>query len=155
MRPLNISKDSLFQASAGLVFALTGLAKTISALGNSKVLEYVDPIFGMQFSHLMLMAGLLEIVLGLYCLFGRARIINISLIAWLSTFILAYRHALWWVDWQRPCKCLGNFTDAIHLSPQNAEAIMKVILGYLILGSYLMLCLHWRRHAKMISSPQK
>src|ERR1022692_729687 len=43
------------------------------------------------------------------------------------------------------CACLGNLTDALHISPQTAETAMKIILGYLPLGSYCRLFWPYRR----------
>jgi hypothetical protein len=39
----------------------------------------------------------------------------------------------------KPCKCLGNLTDAIHIPPQTAESVMKITLAYLLVGSYVTL----------------
>jgi len=56
---------------------------------------------------------------------------------------VVYRLGLWWMHWHRPCSCLGNLTDALHISPQVADNVMKVLLAYLLIGSYGLLI--WKR----------
>ena len=38
---------------------------------------------------------------------------------------------------------MGNLTDALHLEPEVADNLMKVILAYLLLGSYSLLVWQW------------
>jgi hypothetical protein len=65
-------------------------------------------------------------------------------IAWLATNFFVYRCGLWWMGWHRPCSCMGNLTDALHIRPEVADNIMKVILAYLLIGSYGLLFWQWR-----------
>ena len=64
------------------------------------------------------------------------------MIAGLSTLFAVYRIGLWSLGWHRPCSCLGNLTDALHLSPVIVDNVMKVLLAYLMIGSYSILGLH-------------
>ena len=59
------------------------------------------------------------------------------------------RFGLWWMGWHKPCNCLGNLTDALHLSPQTADNIMKVVLAYLLIGSYGLLFWGWWRRKQV------
>jgi hypothetical protein len=56
---------------------------------------------------------------------------------------------LWRMHWNRPCSCLGSFTDAIHVSPQVADNVMKSLLAYLFIGSYGILFYQWLRNRKL------
>jgi len=114
---------------------ITGFAKLFSAFGKAEVLHVVDPVFGIALGHLMLVAGLIEIGAGGICLVVHRTKVSLGLIAWLATNFLLYRVSLWCLNWNRPCSCLGNLTDAIHLSPQRADSIMKIVLAYLLIGS--------------------
>ena len=134
-----------FNLSAGIVVAITGIAKVWSGLGNSKFLAVVDPIIGIKFGQLMLMVGLAEVAIALVCFFSKRRTLALGLVAWISTNFVVYRLGLWWMNWHRPCNCLGNLTDALHISPQTADNIMKVLLVYLLLGSYGLLVWQWRQ----------
>jgi hypothetical protein len=53
-----------------------------------------------------------------------------------------------WVGWHKPCSCLGNLTDALHIPPQTADTAMKIILAYLLIGSYGNLFWLWRQCKK-------
>ena len=127
----------VFILSAGAILAITGIAKIWSSLiGSSKFLAVVDPIIGIKFGLLMLAVGVAEIVIAAVCFFSKRQTLALGLVAWMSTNFVVYRLGLWWMDWHRPCSCLGNLTDALHISPQTADNIMKVLLAYLLIGSY-------------------
>lgn len=130
--------------SVSFILALTGLAKAWSGLGHTRVLAVPDPVTGISFGHLMLAVGVVELVIASVCLFGKSQMLKLGLVAWLATNFVAYRLGLWWMGWKKPCSCLGNLTDALHLSPQAADNIMKVILAYLLIGSYGLLLWQWR-----------
>jgi hypothetical protein len=143
-RPRNHSSIN-FIISAGAILAITGIAKVWSGLGTAKVLAVADPIIGVQFGHLMLVVGIAEIVVALICLFCKWHTLALGLVAWLATNFVVYRFGLIWVGYHKPCPCLGNLTDALHISPQTADTGMKIILGYLLLGSYASLFWLWRQ----------
>lgn len=134
-----------FIRSAAVILIITGIAKVWTAFGNVKLLTVADPIVGIQFGHLMLAVGLAEIVIALVCFFGNRQTLALGLVAWMSTNFVVYRLGLWWIDWKKPCNCLGNLTDALHISPQLADNIMKGVLAYLLIGSYGILIWQWRR----------
>jgi predicted neutral ceramidase superfamily lipid hydrolase len=123
--------------------AITGIAKIWSGLGNSKFLAVVDPIVGIQFGQLILLVGVAEIAIALVCFLSKKQTLALGLVAWISTNFVVYRLGLWWIAWHRPCSCLGNLTDALHISPQTADNIMKVVLAYLLIGSYGALFCRW------------
>ena len=135
--------SKLFMRSAGAILFVTGAGKVWSVFGSARILGYVDPILGLQFRQLFLALGVMEILVALVCLFSRHQAVATTLVAWLATIFLVYRLGLFWMDWRRPCGCLGNLTDALHLSPQTADNIMKVMLAYLLVGSYLLLAKEW------------
>ena len=138
-----------FFLSAGAILATTGIAKIWSGLGNSKFLAVVDPIIGVKFGQLMLAVGLAEIAVALVCFFSKRQTLALGLVAWMSTNFVVYRLGLWWMDWHRPCNCLGNLTDALHISPQVADNIMKVVLAYLLIVSYGLLLWQWRMNHRL------
>ena len=133
-----------FIVGASAILAITGLAKAWSAFGQTKLLAVADPITGILFGHLMLAVGVVELVIAGICLFGKSQKLKLGLIAWLATNFVVYRLGLWWMGWKKPCSCLGNLTDALHISPLLADNIMKVILAYLLVGSYGLLIWRWR-----------
>jgi len=110
----------------------------------------VDPLIGLSFRHLLLIAEVVESVVAYFCLFTKKIKLNTLLIAWLSTSSIVYRIGLWRINWQRPCSCLGSLTDALHIPPQTADTAMKIILAYLLIGSYATLFWLWRQRKKSI-----
>ena len=141
-----------FVLSAGVILAFTGIAKAWSGLGNSKFLAVVDPIIGIKFGTLMLLVGVAEIAIALVCFFSKRQTLALGLVAWMSTNFVVYRLGLWWMDWKKPCSCLGNLTDAVHISPQLADNIMKVLLAYLLIGSYGLLVWQWKQRRTKTST---
>ena len=137
---MNKQFSTWFILSAGVILALTGAAKLWSALGSARVLGLVDPITGITFRQLFVGVGMAEIIIALVCFRSRRPIPALALVAWLSTVFLIYRLGLWWMGWHGPCSCLGNLTDALHISPQAADNIMKAVLAYLLVSSYTLLC---------------
>lgn len=128
--------QSFFIYSAGSVLLVTGLAKIFSALGKQEILNMMDPVFGFSFRKLVLFAALLELAISVSCFLLLNRSISVRLIAWLGTTLLLYRIGLLASGWERPCPCLGNITDAIHLSARNADLFSRAFLIYLLVGSY-------------------
>jgi hypothetical protein len=137
-----------FILTAGVILGITAIAKIISVFGTQMMLLQSDPLIGISFRHLLLLAGLVELVIACLCLFTNKRKLNTILIAWISTSFLVYRVGLWQMNWQRPCHCLGNLSDALHISPETADTAMKIILGYLLLGSYATLFWLWLQNRK-------
>ena len=137
----------------GAILPITGVAKVWTGLGNSKFLTVVDPIIGIKFGQLMLLVGVAEIVIALVCFFSKRQTLALALVAWMSTNFVVYRLGLWWMDWKAPCGCLGNLTDALGIAPQTADNIMKVLLAYLLIGSYGLLIWQWRQSRKLRVEP--
>jgi hypothetical protein len=134
-----------FAVSAGIILGLTGLAKVYGAGGDVKLLGVMDPIFGVPFKQLMLAVGVAELFVAGTCLFTRAHRVNTFLVVWLATGFLIYRTGMWWLGWKKPCGCLGNITDALGITPQTADFIIKMLLAYLLVGGYALLLWQWRR----------
>lgn len=139
-----------FCVSSGIIFFITGMAKLLSAYGKAKILNYTDPILGIQFGHLLFAAGIIELAVAAICLMSKSHFAQTAVTAWLASSLLTYRLGLFWIGWHRPCPCLGNLTDSLHIPPQTADTAMKIILAYLLLGSYGTLFWLWRQRRKAV-----
>jgi hypothetical protein len=128
-----------FITSAGTILAITAIAKACSAFGDSRYLLVADPVTGLHFGHLMLATATVEIIIAYLCLFSARETFALTLVAWLSTNFIVYRLALRFLGWHRPCACLGNLTDALHIPPEAADNLLKIALGYLLIGSFFSL----------------
>lgn len=138
--------------TASLILILTGIAKLVSTRDANTLLGMTDPIFGMKFSALMVGVGILELAIALICLLGKWPGLALGLIAWLATDFVVYRLGLWWTAWKKPCGCVGNLTDALHLSPRLTDLLAKLLLAYLLVGSYGLLAWRWY-HRKQLIQP--
>lgn len=145
LSPNRASFCVLFILTCMSILTITGGAKVWLAFTPVKMVKVPDPITGISFGNLMLAVGVLELVIASICLFAKSQPLRLGLIAWLATNFVAYRLGLWWIGWHKPCSCLGNLTDALHLKPEVADNIIKVILAYLLLGSYAGLFWLWRQ----------
>lgn len=125
-----------FIYSAAMLLLITAASKIISARGNAHILLNTDPIFLISFRHLFYVVGLLEILVAFVCLYAVKVWMRVALLAWLASGFAMYRIGLLWIGYHRPCPCLGNLTDALHISPDAADTAMKIILAYLLIGSY-------------------
>jgi hypothetical protein len=144
----NVGTVRIFIFSAGLLLFVTAVAKLTSSAGAAKILAESDPIFSISFRHVFWVVGMIELIIALVCLLGRRLQLQVRLLAWLATSFLFYRLALIWIDYHRPCSCLGNLTDALHVSPKTADVAMKFMLGYLLIGSYTGLIWCWWQKRK-------
>jgi len=134
-----------FVMSAGAVLAITGLAKAFSAIGPTRALDTADPLIGIPFRQLLLLVGLVELLIAFFCLFSDKRRFSLLAVAWVSTNFLVYRLGLWFIGWHKPCGCMGTLAGVLHLPDQAADNIMKGVLAFLLIGSYLLLLSQWRQ----------
>src|ERR1035437_7111554 len=135
----------LFLKLAGSALALTGLAKSFSAIGAARALDTADPLIGIPFRQLLLLVGLAELLIAFFCLFTERRRFSLLAVAWIPTNFLVYRIGLWAVGWHHPCACMGSLAGALHLSDQAADNIIKGLLAFMLVGSYLLVFSQWRQ----------
>jgi hypothetical protein len=143
-----------FFYSAAVVLLLAAAAKFISSFGHGTILQTRDPLTGLQFQDLFRIVGGVEVAVALVCIFSKRTWLPSGLVAWLATSFLAYRLGFIAIGYHRPCSCMGNLTDALHIPPQTADTAMKIILAYLLLGSYGTLFWLWRQKRLGPSTPK-
>jgi hypothetical protein len=134
-----------FLVSAGVILAVTGIAKLLSAGGDAGILSRPDPIFGIPFGRLLFMVGVTETLVACFCFLGRRPHLCTLAVTWLATGFLVYRIGIWMTGWQHTCGCLGNLTQALAISPQAADRITLGLLAYLLIGGYAALLLNLLR----------
>ena len=132
-----------FVRSAGVIFLITGAAKVYTAMGDTELLKYEEPVLFLSFRQLFFVSGVIELVLARWCLVKTAPFM-VGWIGWMALAITAYRVALWSANWRRPCNCLGSLTDSLRISPAAADMGMKVVLAYLLLVSCVLAVHYWR-----------
>jgi hypothetical protein len=123
-----------FIVSSGAILLVTGLAKVASAFGNAKFLDLPDPVMGIPFRYFLPVVGIVELFVGVICLFGSRPKLCMGLVLWLAMDFVGYRAGAWLVGWEGACPCMGSLTDVLHLSTQTADLIMRGVLAYLLAG---------------------
>lgn len=139
MKSLNI-----FLRSVGILLLITAFAKLASSVGHATILDTSDPILGLTFRWLFIVAGGIELSVGLTCLVAKSIYFRVGSVAWLATCLIGYCIGLIWLDYAKPCNCLGSLTDAIGIPAGLANVMMEIVLGYLLVGSYAALVWLWR-----------
>jgi hypothetical protein len=138
----------LFLYVVGALLLATAGAKLVSSFGGARVLSNSDPITRLTFRNEFRLVGAVELAAALFCFFGKGIKLQTGLVAWLATTFVAYRLDLYWIGYRKPCACLGNLTDALHITPQTADTAMKIVLAYLLIGGYATLFWLWRQNWK-------
>ena len=133
-----------FIQSSAVVFAITGAAKVWSVFGGMRVLAATEPLTGLTFGRLLLVAGIVELMAAALCVMHGSALLRVCVVSWLAGSFAVYRIGLWTLGWHGPCPCLGNLTDALHISPATADNLMKGVLAYLLVGSYWLLWREWK-----------
>jgi hypothetical protein len=136
-------RQQIFVRNVGWLLSATGLAKLVGFFGHAPVLGLREPIMQIPFRELFLVAGMVELAVAVFCLTTKRLNLSMAIIAWLSAVFLAYRASLTWVGWKMPCPCLGNFVEILHVPPMIANLIMKIVIIYMLVGSYSHLLRHW------------
>jgi hypothetical protein len=139
---------TIFIKSSSILFLLTAVAKLISATGKHRIFYNLDPVFHIPFRHLLCLAAAAELVVAAICLLSKKQGLQTGLIAMLATNFVLYRFGLYWQGYYGICPCWGNFTEVLHIPPQTADTITKIILAYLLIGSYAILFWLWRQKCK-------
>jgi len=130
---------SIFVISSGVFLAITALAKLISSFGTAPILNNLDPVLLIPFGRMLQATAVVELCVVVICFLSTNRKLQVALIAVLASNFLLYRFALRWLGYNNPCPCLGNLTDMLGIAPQTTDIAMKVILAYLLIGSYVAL----------------
>lgn len=140
--------------SIGVLLIVVSVAKFWSAFGTARILAREDPVFGISYRVVMIAAAVVELAIGSICLSRLRLLLSATLIAWFSTTVLLYRVGAYLLGDTAPCRCLGNLSDALHLSPSTADIIARIVLAYCLVGSWALLAKNWRRQRQFKQSAQ-
>jgi len=138
----------LFILSAGIVLLLTAAAKFLTSAADTNLLRTGDPLLAVPYRYALPAVGMLEEAVAIVCLLRQRVWVQAATIAWLSSAFVAYRLALLWVGYQKPCACLGGLADVLGLPGTTADHLVKGVLAYLLFGSYAVLACLWLRQRR-------
>lgn len=121
-------------AIAGGLITASGVLKLLSSVGTARILQQLDPVTGLTYQSLFLIAGFGEALAGLYILLSRNSWHKACLLCWITLAFLTYRVMLLLAGGGAPCPCLGRATDwwpwlAAHQEPVTITLLMFIGLS--------------------------
>jgi hypothetical protein len=125
----------VFVLSVGYLLILTGAAKLIGGFKPDALLQTVEPLLAIELRHILRLAGIVELFIGILALFYSKQELALKSILWLSSVLISYRIFLFGVGYDFPCACLGNLRGLIPLEPSTVDIVMKILLSYMFFGS--------------------
>jgi hypothetical protein len=102
-----------------------------------------DLIFIISTRTLFWILGASELALALVCIFTRQSRLKLMLVLCLATNLLLYRFGLQWAGAHSPQVYLGSLADTFGLSTGATDAILKALVLYLLIGSFVLLLWSW------------
>ncbi|MBI1178883.1 hypothetical protein GC207_15735 [bacterium] len=125
----------VFFRFAIVLLAFTFAAKIVSIFGQARILQTADPVTGISFRALMLIAAGMEAVVVVILLKSKLVLFKLALICALANCFILYRLFFWAIGSPHFCPCLGTLTDALGMSPGVVDWFLKGVVAYLWLGS--------------------
>ena len=120
---------------SAFLLIVTALAKLYGLTSGERVLQQLDPVFGVKNSVVMLFVSVAELWVVYLVLSATQSVTKLVALAWISSNFLAYRFGLYMVGFKGWCSCLGTLTKQLPVSPETAEAIMLTIAVFVFIGS--------------------
>jgi len=135
----------VFLVTSGVILAITGVVKIVSATGQARSLGMRDPFLFFTYRQIFFALGVIEMALAGYLIFGKNVKLRLAALAWLMTNFVAYRLAMWWGNFPKTCACLGNAVDWFPWLMKNQEIVMRCLLMFMLTGAYGFLWQECRR----------
>jgi hypothetical protein len=142
---------SFFLDVAGVLFLATALATLVSVNGSAMLLTTPDPIFGISIRFLLIIVATLEMITACILFFAKNKNLKSGVVAGLATCFCLYRLGLWSIHYQKPCNCLGDLTERLHISSHAADSAMELVLAYLLITGYAILLRNWQSKRRTFS----
>jgi hypothetical protein len=116
----------------GLLLLVAALSKTVTLYQDPKVLSAVDPLTGVEYGLLLVLAIVAEVFLGITAIRAPLNLIAIYGIGWLGAGLASYRLLRWAVGITAPCRCLGHFLDWWPWAKKHEEELAVIIVMWVI-----------------------
>ncbi|HEY3931501.1 MAG TPA: hypothetical protein VGM58_03940 [Verrucomicrobiae bacterium] len=142
MKTTNLPRQ--FAHSAGALLLASAVGMFISIWAGTGLVHPHEPLFGMSLPDFFLIVSGLELAIGLICLFGKQTTLQVTLVLWLAMNFAAYQAGLWWMGGSAGFKgYLGDMSAAFGISAGTAEMMLKILVLYLLVGSFFSLLWSW------------
>jgi DNA-directed RNA polymerase subunit RPC12/RpoP len=129
----------IFVYSAGALLLAAASAVFMTNWANAGFGTAHDPIFMIAIRNVFWIVGGFELVVALVCIFGSRIFLQLMLVLWLSINLAIYR----WGMGDGFKGSIGNLSDVFGISSQMADAVLKILVLYLLTGSFLSLLWLW------------
>jgi len=130
---MKLRSNTVRVSASGLLF-ISAIPKLISAFGASRMLQEIDAITGLSNQEAYIVAGLLEVLVGVLLLFRKTWAYGEIGLAWLGVTFFAYHMISVTLGLNRACPCLGNALDwwpwLVGKGEWVSWGILLVLLGF-------------------------
>ncbi len=126
----------LFIRVGGGILLAAALIRFLIAAGTSPALALPEPFIGVSIRTAVLVIGGIELVVALFCLFGRWPWLQLGGLALLATGYAVYVLVLLAKGVQVQASCLGSLTDPLRIYRGGTGYALQFIPFGLALGSY-------------------
>jgi hypothetical protein len=126
----------LFIRVGGGILLAAALIRFLIAMGTSPALALPEPFIGISIRTAVLWVGGFELVVALFCLFGRWPWLQLGGLALLATGYAVYVLVLLAKGVQVQASCLGSLTDPLRIYRGSTGYALQFLPFGLALGSY-------------------
>jgi hypothetical protein len=133
----------VFVASSGLILITAALIRFMIAAGHSQILTMPTLLLGFPLRYALVGIGVVELVAGLYCLFGKSAGTRLGLLMWLMSNWALLKIGFHFVGVNLRETCFGILTDPLRLSRTWVEQVGAFLPFYLFAGAYVLMLLAW------------
>jgi len=126
----------LFIRVGGAILLAAALFRFLIAAGTSPALGLPEPVIGASIKTAVLIVGGFELVVALFCLFGRWPWLQLGGLAFLATVYAVYFLVLLSKGVQPQGSCIGSLTDPLRVYRGTTGLILGFIPFGLALGTY-------------------
>ena len=126
----------LFIRVGGAILLAAALIRFLIAAGTSPALALPEPFIGVSIRTAVLIVGGFELVVALFCLFGRWPWLQLGGLAFLATGYAVYVLVLLAKGVQVQASCLGSLTDPLRIYRSGTGYALQFMPFGLALGSY-------------------
>ena len=126
----------LFIRVGGAILLAAALVRFLIAAGNAPALTLPEPVIGISLKSAVLLVGGIELVVALFCLFGRWPWFQLGGLALVATVYAVYVLALLAKGIQVQASCIGSLTDPLRIYRGPTGYALQFLPFGLALGSY-------------------
>jgi hypothetical protein len=139
-----------FIYSMGALLLASGLALLISQVSQPGLIQPHDPVFMIPLPIFFWIVGVLELSVGLICLFAKNISLQLSAALWMATNFIIY-----WVGMDymgvKGGGYSGSIADVFGISYRQVNTLLRMMVFYVLAGSlFAMSCSWWNQRQQRL-----